>query len=213
MTLAFISRIRKELSLTGQALYETILAISERVNRKVQILQLHWQSTTLTHRLEDVYRSVGTQVCQVLSAAPPAASHRSPPALNSLDFSRRLSVAAESAAHLKQTILQVDSLIRELKLEAVHDNLVKFQQDLAVRSAAFERVVVAQGAPAIGRTLADLHLPMTTRIITVFRGPFLVPPAESLVFRADDVVVMLGLQEDITRLLPSFHTHRSKHTA
>ena len=204
MTYEFLSRIRKELTLTGHVLYETILTISERVNRKVQILQLHWQATMVTHRLEDLYRDIGSHVCQVLSFTPPLVLRESPPALDSLGFSRKLSVAGEAAVQLKQTVLHLDSLIRELKLETVQEDLLKVQQDLAIRSAALERVVVAHGAPAVGRTLEDLQLPTTTRIVAVFRGPFLVPPAESLAFRADDVVVVLGLHDDLTRLLPAF---------
>lgn len=213
MTYEFINRIKKELTLTGHVLYETILSISERVNRKVQILQLHWQATTITNRLEDLYRDIGSHVCQVLFFAPPAAQRESPPVLDSVELSRTLSVAAETATNLKQTVLQLDGLIRELKIETVQENLLKVQQELSIRSAALERVVVTQGAPAVGRTLADLHLPMTTRIVAVFRGPFLVSPAQSLVFRPNDVVVVLGLQDDLARLLPAFFLHRSMKTA
>lgn len=213
MTYEFINRIRKELTVTGHVLYETILSISERVNRKVQILQLHWQATTITNRLDDLYRDIGVHVCQALFGASPAAQRESPRALDSIAFSKNLSVAAESATHLKQTVLKLDGLIRELKIETAQENLLKIHQDLAIRSAVLERIVVPQGAPAVGRTLGDLRLPMTTRIVAVFRGPFLIPPAETFVFRADDVVVMLGLQDDFARLLPAFFTHRSMKTA
>ena len=42
MTAEFLQRIRKEFTLTLTGLRETVLAISERVNRKVQVLKLHW---------------------------------------------------------------------------------------------------------------------------------------------------------------------------
>ncbi len=212
MTHEFFSRMRKELVLTEHTLYETILAISERINRKVQILQLHWQATTISNRVNNLYQDLGAHVCLALSAH--TALDERPPGVDSVAFSRKLSVASETAIQLKETVRKVDNLIRELKLETIQEDLLKVQQDLAIRSAALERVVVARGAPADGHTLASLHLPSATRIVAVLRGPFLVPPAdESFIFRADDVIIVVGLQDDLSRLLPLFTARRSLKTA
>lgn len=213
MTFDFLNRIRKELTLTGQAIYETVLAISERVNRRVQILQLHWQAAAVTNRLETLHREVGAHVCQTLSFSPLTPFRQAPAVHDSIEFTKRLNTASDTASRLKHNLLQVDSRIRELKLETVHDNLLKFQQDLAMRSTTLERVVVTRGASVIGRTLADLPLAATTHIVAVFRGPFLLPPVDSLAFRADDVVIVVGLHEDLERLLPAFYTHRPRSTA
>ena len=59
MTFELLARVHKELSLTGHAFYETILSISELVNRKVQIIRLHWQASTLLQHIDDVTAKVG----------------------------------------------------------------------------------------------------------------------------------------------------------
>ena len=41
MSLELLGRIQQELSITGSAIYETVLALAERANRKVQVLRLH----------------------------------------------------------------------------------------------------------------------------------------------------------------------------
>jgi hypothetical protein len=47
MSLEFFGRLQKELSLTGSAIYESVVAVAERVNRKVQVLRLHGQAAGL----------------------------------------------------------------------------------------------------------------------------------------------------------------------
>src|SRR3989442_902805 len=44
MTTEFLQRIRKEISVTQDTVREVIIGLSERVNRKVQTLKLHWRS-------------------------------------------------------------------------------------------------------------------------------------------------------------------------
>lgn len=51
MTFELLGRVHKELSITSQAFYETVLAISELVNRKIQIIRLHWHASTLLKKL------------------------------------------------------------------------------------------------------------------------------------------------------------------
>ena len=47
MSLEFLGRLQRELSLTGSAVYESVVAIAERVNRKVHVLRLHGQAASL----------------------------------------------------------------------------------------------------------------------------------------------------------------------
>ena len=61
MSLEFFSRLQRELSVTGSALYETVLAVSERVNRKVQIMRLHWQASTLLRRNDRNLSGAGSE--------------------------------------------------------------------------------------------------------------------------------------------------------
>jgi K+/H+ antiporter YhaU regulatory subunit KhtT len=117
---------------------------------------------------------------------------------------RVLGQAGDRVQQLKRTLLSVDSNIRELKLETIHHELLTLQQDLSLRAAAIERFPVVQGSQVIGRTLAEVVLPTSVRLVTVLRGPFLVPPDDALVLRAGDTLVMIGLQADLAQVASEF---------
>ena len=104
-----------------------------------------------------------------------------------------------------QAALQlVERQIRELKVELAHEDLLTMQRELGLRDAAIERVVVARGAPVIGHPIGEFDLPPTTRIVAVFRGPFLLPLSNTMTLRPDDVVILVGLRHDLTHWLPHF---------
>ena len=197
MSLELLGRIQQELSLTGSAIYETVLALAERANRKVQVLRLHSQASTLLSQIEEVHGDLGRQIAALCARRPPY-SHESAPQSDQLEHV--LAQAGDRVQQLKETLLNVDSHIRELKLETIHHELLTLQQDLSLRAAAIERIPLARGSPIIGKTLAEVALPPSVRLVTVLRGPFLVPPEEALILRADDILVMVGLQADLAQL-------------
>ncbi|MBX3234698.1 MAG: TrkA C-terminal domain-containing protein [Nitrospiraceae bacterium] len=203
LSFELLARIRKELSLTGSALYESILAIAERVNRKVHVLRLHGQATSLLTQIRTIHRQVGQRVAtRVADPARPHADLTADPALPPLDDLLR-NASDRIKAH-RLTLQQVETHIRELKEELVHDELLKIQRDLGVHGAAIERLVVAQGAPVIGHPIGEFDLPATMRLAAVFRGPFLLPLSDSVALRAEDIVVLIGLREDLARWAPHF---------
>ncbi|HEY6260469.1 MAG TPA: TrkA C-terminal domain-containing protein, partial [Nitrospiraceae bacterium] len=91
----------------------------------------------------------------------------------------------------------------------IHHELLTLQQDLSLRAAAIERLPLARGSPMIGRSLAEVALPASVRLVTVLRGPFLVPPDHTLVLHVDDILVMIGLQEDLAQVASEFTQSRS----
>jgi K+/H+ antiporter YhaU regulatory subunit KhtT len=201
MSLELLGRIQQELSITGSAIYETILALAERANRKVQVLRLHNQASSLLSQIEQAHGELGRQIASLCAKRPPF-SHES--TLPSDQLERFLGQAGDRVQQLKRTLLSVDSNIRELKLETIHHDLLTLQQDLSLRAAAIERFPVVQGSQVIGRTLAEVALPASVRLVTVLRGPFLVPPDDALVLRAGDTLVMIGLQADLTQVASEF---------
>ena len=203
MSLELLGRIQQELSITGSAIYETILALAERANRKVQVLRLHNQAPSLLSQIEQAHGELGRQIASLCAKRPPF-SHES--TLPSDQLERFLGQAGDRVQQLKRTLLSVDSNIRELKLETIHHDLLTLQQDLSLRAAAIERFSVVQGSQVIGRTLAEVALPASVRLVTVLRGPFLVPPDDALVLRAGDTLVMIGLQADLAQVASEF-TH------
>ncbi len=210
MSLELLGRIQQELSITGSAIYETVLAVAERVNRKVQVLRLHSHASSLLSQIEQVHGELGHQIA-VLCAKRPPFSHES--TLPSDQLERLLGQAGDRIQQLKRTLLGVDSRIRELKLETIHHELMTLQQDLSLRTAAIERFPVVHGSPVIGKTLAEMALPVSLRLVTVLRGPFLVPPDDALVLRANDVLVMIGLQGDLAKVASAFTQARNAKSA
>jgi len=210
MSLELLGRIQQELSITGSAVYETVLALAERANRKVQVLRLHGQASSLLSQIEQGHGDIGRHISSLCAKRPPF-SHQS--ILPSDQLEGLLSQASDRIQQLKQTLLNVDSQIRELKLETIHHELLTLQQELSLRAAAIERLPVAQGSPVIGRRLAEVVLPASVRLITVLRGPFLVPPDGGLVLRLDDILVMIGLQADLAQVASVFAQSRNHKSA
>jgi K+/H+ antiporter YhaU regulatory subunit KhtT len=206
MSLELLGRIQQELSITGSAIYETVLALAERANRKIQVLRLHSQASNLLSQIEQGHGELGRQIAALCAKRPPF-SHESPLSPDQLE--RFLGQAGDRIQQLKRTLLSVDSHIHELKLETIHHELLTLQQDLSLRWAAIERFPVVQGSPVTGRTLAEVALPASVRLVTVLRGPFLVPPDDALMLRVDDVLVMVGLQADLAQVAAEFTQARS----
>lgn len=210
MSLELIGRIQQELSITGSAVYETVLALAERANRKVQLLRMHNHASNLLNQIEQGHGDLGRQIASLCAKRPPY-SHESISPSDQLEG--LLSQASDRIQQLKQTLLGVDSQIRELKLETIHTELLTLQQDLSLRAAAIERLPVVQGSPVIGKRLDEMVLPTSVRLITVLRGPFLVPPDDGLVLRVDDVLVVIGLQADLAQIASMFTQARNAKSA
>jgi K+/H+ antiporter YhaU regulatory subunit KhtT len=206
MSLELLGRIQQELSITGSALYETVMALAERANRKVQVLRLHSQASSLITQIEQVHGDLGRQIATLCAKRPLDSGVLLPPS-DQLDHA--LGQASGRVQQLKQTLFTVDSLIRELKLETIHQELLTLQQDLSLRAAAIERLTIVRGSPFIGRSLAEVTLPPSIRLVTVLRGPFLIPPDTGLVLRADDILVIIGLQADLEQVASEFIPVRS----
>jgi K+/H+ antiporter YhaU regulatory subunit KhtT len=206
MTFELLGRVHKELSITGHAFYETILSISELVNRKVQIIRLHWQASTLLQRIDDITAEVGQQIVVQVSDRLQDQSH--PDSVVGV-IDQTLADAISRVQELKQTLIGVDAEIRELKIETVHQELLSLQQDLALRSGGIERLTVVRGAAAAGQPLSALPQCSSTSVAAVLRGPFLLAPTQDLQFRPGDIVVLVGAQKELDQLVSWFVGQRS----
>ncbi|MDC8450470.1 MAG: TrkA C-terminal domain-containing protein [Nitrospira sp.] len=201
MTFELLGRVHKELSITGHAFYETILSISELVNRKVQIIRLHWQASTLLQRIDDVTAKVGQQIAAQVSDRLRYQSH-SDSVVGVID--QMLADAISRVQELKQSLVGVDAQIRELKIETVHQDLLSLQRDLALRSGGIERLAVVRGAAAVGQPLSALPQYSSAYVATIVRGPVLLAPTDDFLFRPGDIVVLIGPQTELRQLVPWF---------
>jgi len=205
MSFELFGRLQKEFSITSHALYETVLAISERVNRKVQIMRLHWQATALLARIDEVTNTLGQQIAASVS---PRSLDRRVPDSDLTDLDTSVSRAHQRVQELKRELLGIDIEVRQLKLETIHDDLLRFQQDLSMRSAGIERVTILRGAAAVGQKISDVPRSSSIHVVTVMRGPFLLSPGGDLVFRTGDIVVLLGEQTELDHLTRWFTSPR-----
>ena len=209
MSFELLGRIQQELSITGSAIYETVLALSERANRKVQVLRLHNHASNLLSQIEQGHGDLGRHIVALSAKRSPLTQESSP---SSNQLGHVLGQAGDRIQQLKQTLLNVDSQIRELKLETIHHELLTLQQDLSLRTAAIERLTIVRGSPVIGKRLAEVALLPSVRLVTILRGPLLVSPDDTLVLRADDILIMVGLQVDLA-LVSSGFTHARNGTS
>jgi len=76
MSLELLGRIQQELSITGSAIYETVLALAERANRKVQVLKLHSHASSLLSQIEEVHGQLGRQIATLCARRHPTAMSR-----------------------------------------------------------------------------------------------------------------------------------------
>ena len=206
MTIELLGRVQKELSVTGHAFYETLLAISELVNRKVQIIRLHWHASTLLKQIEEITEKLGSQlVTQVSNRRVGNSSLDS----NVGTIDETLTDAITQVQHLKSLLARVDTQIRELKLEAIHHDLLAFQHDLTRRSGGIARLTVTRGATATSEPLSALPYSASAHVATVFRGPFLLAPTKDLLLRSGDIVILIGSQAELDTLTAWFSGQRT----
>ncbi len=193
MTTEFLHRIRKELTITLTGLHEVVIAVSERVNRKVQILKLHWQASAVDQQIESIHQRVGEQIIARLTQDGAAAN----PDSNRQEIDRFLAEATSRIRVLKGDLGQVEALMRELEAETLRETLLKVQHDLFTRTASLERVVVSHGAAASGRSPAQLGLAASTHVVAILRGTAILAQPDSIALRPGDIVILIGRQDDL----------------
>ena len=205
MTFELLGRVHKELSITGHAFYETVLSISELVNRKVQIIRLHWQASTLLQQIDDVTARLGQHI--VVQVSDRMLYQNQPDSVVGV-IDQMLADAVSRVQELKRLLIGVDAQIRELKVETVHQDLLSLQRDLALRAGGMERLTVVRGAAAAGQPLSALPRYSSAYVATVLRGSFLLAPTDDLLFRPGDIVVLIGSQAELNQLVSWFTGQR-----
>lgn len=205
MSFEILIRIHKELTITGHTFYETVLAISEQVNRKVHILRLHWQASLLLQRIDEATSTVGQHLARQVSIIRRDQCDRE----SALETLRDILAGALTRIQdLKRTLTRVDAHIREIKLETIREDLVSLQRDLTLRSAGIERLLVSRNAAATSQPLRALPPLPSSRVVAILRGPCLLTLHEDLTFRAGDIVVVIGPQTELDQLIPWFTGQR-----
>jgi hypothetical protein len=201
MSTEFLDRIRREITITVTGARETVLAISDRVNRKVQALKLHWQAAAIVRQVAASHQEVGAAMSDALASA---VEGQGPRTSRGEQVQAKLEEVAGRVRLLKKDLAHVDALIREIEGEALLEDLLSFQRDLLFRATSIQRVTLTQGAAVIGQSVGQIALSPSTRVIAVFRGPALLVPREEGGLRVGDIVILLGLRGEIQKDLAAF---------
>lgn len=196
MTTKFFHQIRRDLTLSLEGFRETVLAVAERVTRRVQILTLRWHAAATLDQIRVLQQKTGEHVAALPQEDPAA-------------LDQRLADSARRIQALKRDLERTDGLISELDMEVLREDLLALQRDLAARAASMERLVLPKGAVSIGHTVAELSLPQAVRVAAVFRGPMLLLSFEHVRLRAGDIVLLLGHRDDLKEAAPRFLARRS----
>lgn len=202
-----LQRLTKEAKVTLAGTHESVLAISERVNRKTQTLRLHWQASTLMRQMEDVSCGIGQTLCDLVASTHSTGATTS---ITHTTADTRLLEAATTARFLKQELVRVEESIRELEVEVLHEDLINIQRDLMSRSATMARFLAAADSSAVGQSIAQLNLPGTIRAAALLRGPALLSSTAEIPIRAGDIVILVGPQADLAGIGLRFHKSKAE---
>jgi Trk K+ transport system NAD-binding subunit len=157
-----------------------------------------------------IYQDLGDRLCELLAQSHDSATHLAMVAGTGAEMV--LSELIGKIHPLKQELVGIDTLVRELETDTLREDLVALQHDLSTRSALIRRVVVEPQVVANGRTIAQLGLPLTVRVAAILRGPLLISSVDLLDLRSGDIVVLVGSRADLQDSLPLFsHTARVFH--
>lgn len=181
--------------MTLTAAEETVLAVAERVNRKVQLLRLHWKASQLQETLAGIHHGLGHELAEVvlrpISIPDPAPTSeslvRTHPHLEPL-----VSRSCEQSRTIKEQLNRISSRIVSMQSEAIREDLLRFTRELEFRGTTLQYFVVSRGATMIGRPLRDLTVQAGVDIVSVLRGPLVLAPNTDERILPNDGILLLG---------------------
>jgi K+/H+ antiporter YhaU regulatory subunit KhtT len=182
----------RTLSISVDGAKEAIMAVAERVARRVQVTKLQLQAEDAEIRLRQAYQALGQCLYDTHSG-------RSPEAFK-----------VDAALPLCESIRTEQRALQELRdrLASRYDDvlivpLIRLQEDLQEGGGTIERVTITPNAPADGKPLADVTLPDGVRLVLVRRSDALLYPSAQLVLRAGDQVIVIGNRSALPAALQS----------
>ncbi len=192
----FLARIRHEATISLTGFRESLVSVAERVNRKVQIMKLHAQSSSIEDQLTAHYVNLGATLAEHLPLEP--SSRR--PLLFSPDTTpatRRLAATVTQVQRLRRDLQRLAHAISEIETETLTETLLRMHQDLSTRGAAVERWAIQPRSAAMGLTAREFESSTQTRLIAVCRGPALLTTFDHLTLAPGDIVFLLGLRTQL----------------
>lgn len=205
--LDLLTRLRQELRFTLVTIEEGTLAVAERVNRKVQLMRLHWQASQAQAALSRIHRLLGEAVSREAietGLSFPNEGRLSPSVAE--DLLRHSLLQVQS---YKEQLERINSQVGVLRSEFVHDDLVRYYRDIQIRGETFAYVSVARGSSCIGLPFEALPSRHGVRVLMIVRGAVLLNPVERSVLRAGDLVALVGPEPALAPCVASLTASRS----
>lgn len=170
---------------------EAVMAVAERVARRVQVTKLHLQAQDVEARLRQAQESLGRRLYDATRAAPspdtasPTAAGATGDGTLPLCEDIRSEQSALQALRDRLASRQDDTLIGPL---------IRLQEDLQTGGGAVERVTIPPSAQADGRPLCEVALPEGVRIVVIRRHEDILVPSDQVALRAGDQVTLIGVR-------------------
>jgi len=193
--MSFFQATLRTLSISVTGAREAVMAVAERVARRVQIAKLQLQAEDAETRLRQTYEALG----QGLYAAY---TTRSPETVN-LDDALPL---CESIRTEQRALQEIRDRLASRYDDVLVVPLIRLQEDLQDGGGTIERVTITPNAGADGKPLGEVLLPDSVRVVLVRRNECLFYPSAQLVLQAGDQVTVIGNRSALPSALQVLRT-------
>ena len=169
------------------------MAVAERVARRVQVTKLQLQAEDAEVRLRQAYESLGQRLHAAHTTHSPETA------------------AVDDSLPLCEDIRAEQRALQEIRdrLASRYDDvlivpLIRLQEDLQAGGGTIERVtLVPSSAKADGKSLSEVALPESVRIVLVRRHDALLFPSDQMVLRTGDQVTIIGNRSELPAAIQS----------
>jgi hypothetical protein len=182
----------RTLSITLDGAKEAVMAVAERVARRVQVTKLQLQAEDAEARLRQAYESMGQRLYVAHTAHSPEATN------------------VDAVLPLCESVRAEQRALREIRdrLASRYDDvlivpLIRLQEDLQAGGGTIERITITPNAQADGKPLSGVDFPEGIRIVLVRRHDSLMFPSAQLILRAGDQVTVIGNRSALSGAIQS----------
>jgi hypothetical protein len=172
----------RTLSISFDGAKEAVMAVAERVARRVQVTKLQLQAENAEARLRQAYESMGQHMYNV------HASHL-PGTAQIIDDSLPL---CEGIRAEQRALQEIRDRLASRYDDVLIIPLIRLQEDLQAGGGAVERITIVPSAQADGKPISTVALPESVKIALVRRNDALIFPSDQMVLRAGDQVTIIG---------------------
>lgn len=179
--MSFFQSTLRTFSISFDGAKEAVMAVAERVARRVQVTKLQLQAEDAEARLRQAYESLGQRLydAHATRSQEPVTVEDSLPTCEDIRVEQRaLQEIRDRLASRYDDVLIVP--------------LIRLQEDLQAGGGTMERVTISPNAQAAGKMLGEVALPESVRIVLVRRNDSLMLPFEQMILRAGDQVTVIG---------------------